>query len=208
MILLFISNLSMFEREIIIDGKGHLMGRLASVVAKHLLRGQRVVVVRCEALNISGSLFRNKLKFQDFLHKSNNTNPRRNFKHYRSPSRIFWRVLRGMTTHKSPRGKAALARLKVFEGIPYPYDQRKRMVVPFALRLLRLRPTSDFCELSDLSTMVGWNKKAVVDAVEDKRKAKSERFFLNKQKKVVARKAALGDKKVAAVSKELAKHGF
>merc|ERR1712086_1509 len=204
----FISNLSMFEREIIIDGKGHMMGRLASICAKHLLRGQRVVVVRCEALNISGSLFRNKLKFHEFLNKSNNTNPRRNFKHYRSPSRIFWRVLRGMTSHKSPKGKAALARLKVFEGIPHPYDQKKRMVVPFALRLLRLKPTSDYCELADLSTMVGWNKAPVVAAVEDKRKAKSERFFQNKQKKIVARRAALGDKKVAAVQKELAKHGF
>merc|ERR1711865_1061480 len=103
---------------------------------------------------------------------------------------------------------AALARMKVFEGIPYPYDQRKRMVVPQALRLLRLKPTSDFCELADLSTMVGWNKAPVVAAVEEKRKAKSERFFQNKQKKVVARRAALGDKKVAAVQKELAKHGF
>ncbi len=38
----------MFEKEIVIDGKGHLMGRLASVVAKELLNGQRVVIVRAE----------------------------------------------------------------------------------------------------------------------------------------------------------------
>lgn len=31
--LLFISNLSMFEKEIVIDGRGHLVGRLASKVA-------------------------------------------------------------------------------------------------------------------------------------------------------------------------------
>ena len=93
----------MFEREIIIDGKGHLMGRLASLVAKHLLRGQRVVVVRCEALNISGSLFRNKLKYHDFLRLSNNTNPRRNFKHYRSPSRIFCHLERHDPTQDGKR---------------------------------------------------------------------------------------------------------
>ena len=29
----------MFEKEIVIDGKGHLMGRLASIVAKELLNG-------------------------------------------------------------------------------------------------------------------------------------------------------------------------
>ena len=38
----------MFEKEIVIDGKGHLMGRLAAVVAKELLNGQRVVIVRAE----------------------------------------------------------------------------------------------------------------------------------------------------------------
>ena len=46
-----------------IDGKGHLLGRLASTVAKQLLNGQKIVVVRCEALNISGEFFRAKRMF-------------------------------------------------------------------------------------------------------------------------------------------------
>lgn len=44
-----------------IDGKGHLLGRLASIVAKQILNGQKVVVVRCELINASGSFFRNKV---------------------------------------------------------------------------------------------------------------------------------------------------
>ena len=47
-------------QQITIDGKGHLLGRLASTVAKQLLNGQKIVVVRCEALNISGEFFRAK----------------------------------------------------------------------------------------------------------------------------------------------------
>jgi ribosomal protein L13 len=43
-----------------VDGKGHLMGRLASTVAKQLLKGKSVVVVRCEEINMSGSFFRAK----------------------------------------------------------------------------------------------------------------------------------------------------
>ena len=46
--------------QIVIDGKGHLLGRLASIVAKQLLNGQKIVVVRTEALNISGEFFRSK----------------------------------------------------------------------------------------------------------------------------------------------------
>ena len=45
----------MFEAPVTVDGRGHLLGRLASVVAKELLGGQRVVVVRCEQITISGS---------------------------------------------------------------------------------------------------------------------------------------------------------
>ena len=45
----------------IVDGKGHLLGRLASIVAKQILLGQKVVVVRSELINGSGSCFRNKV---------------------------------------------------------------------------------------------------------------------------------------------------
>jgi large subunit ribosomal protein L13Ae len=198
----------MFEKEIIIDGRGHLLGRLASIVAKEILRGQKVVVVRCEAMNISGSLFRNKLTYMEFLNKANNSNPRRNFKHFRSPSRMFWRTLRGMTPHKESRGKAGLQNLKVFEGIPYPYDQRKRMVCPQALKVLRMKSHRNFCVLGDLASQVGWTKKDIVNTLEEKRKAKSEKYHASKAKKADARKSAMGDKKVAKVNAELAKHGF
>ncbi|CAI9784728.1 unnamed protein product [Fraxinus pennsylvanica] len=36
--------------------------------------------------------------------------------------------------HKTKQGAAALARLKVYEGIPPPYDKTKRMVIPDALK--------------------------------------------------------------------------
>jgi large subunit ribosomal protein L13Ae len=38
----------MFEKEVVIDGRGHIMGRLASIVAKQILGGQHVTVVRCD----------------------------------------------------------------------------------------------------------------------------------------------------------------
>ena len=44
-----------FQKVVVVDARAHMLGRLASVVAKELLSGQKVVVVRCEGLNISGS---------------------------------------------------------------------------------------------------------------------------------------------------------
>jgi len=96
------------------------------VVNKNDNLGQRVVVVRAEGINITGSLFRNKVKFSEFLRKRLLTNPGRGFVHYRAPSRILWRAVRGMLPHKISRGADALGKLKIFEGVPAPYDTKKR----------------------------------------------------------------------------------
>ena len=45
----------MLETTVIIDGRDHLLGRLASVVAKELLAGQKVIIVRCDEVCVSGS---------------------------------------------------------------------------------------------------------------------------------------------------------
>ena len=198
----------MFEKEILIDGRGHMYGRLASIVAKELLKGQRVVLVRSEMLNMSGSLFRNHLKFREFLHKTKNSNPRRGHIHYRTPGRIFWRSVRGMLPHKTARGMAALGRLKAFEGIPHPYDQRKRMVVPGALKVLRLKSHRKYCVLGDLASKIGWKREATIGKLEEKRKEKSKRFYVIKKAKADARAKAENSKEVQKMKAELAKYGF
>merc|ERR1712098_987942 len=65
--------------------------------AKQLLNGQKIVVVRCEALNISGEFFRAKLKYHAYLRKMTRYNPTRGGPfHFRAPSRIFYKTVRGM----------------------------------------------------------------------------------------------------------------
>lgn len=44
------------------------MGRLAATVAKCLLNGQKIVVVRTEGLLQSGNFYRNKLKVRVLYH--------------------------------------------------------------------------------------------------------------------------------------------
>jgi len=183
--------MSQFEPVIVIDGKGHLLGRLATTVAKQLLNGQKIVVVRCEQLNISGEFFRSKLKYHAYLRKATRYNKTHGPFHFRAPSRIFYKAVRGMIAHKTPRGTAALERLKVFEGVPPPYDTTKRMVVPQALRVLRLKPGRKYCTVGRLSHEVGWKYQDVVAKLEEKRKVKSAAYY--DRKKALARK--LGDAK-------------
>ncbi len=198
----------MFEKELIIDGKGHLLGRLASTVAKELLNGQKVTIVRCEELLKSGSLFRNNLKRQDFRAKTRNANPRRAHIHFVAPSRLFWRATRGMLPHKTARGMAALGRLKVFEGVPYPYDHKRRMVIPQALKILRMQDHRKFCKLGDLATQGGWGNRDLIGRLEADRKTKAAKWFEMKKKKLDAQSKANGSKDIAKAKEELAKFGF
>ncbi|KAL4751822.1 hypothetical protein BDW72DRAFT_202727 [Aspergillus terricola var. indicus] len=189
--------MSSIDPVVVIDGKGHLLGRLASTVAKQLLNGQKIVVVRCEALNISGEFFRAKLKYHAYLRKITRYNPTRGGPfHFRAPSRIFYKAVRGMIPHKTARGAAALERLKVFEGVPPPYDKKKRVVVPQALRVLRLRPGRKYCTVGRLSHEVGWKYQDVVARLEERRKVKSSAYY---ERKKAARRQLAHAQKSASV---------
>ncbi len=85
-----------------------------------------------------------------------------------------------MLPHKTDRGQAAMGRLKVFEGIPPPYDKQKRMVVPDALRITRLRPGRKFTVIGELATQVGWKHGELVKKLEAKRKTRSAAFYKTK----------------------------
>ena len=199
----------MFEKVVVIDCKNHLLGRLASIVAKELLNGQRVVLVRCEDINISGSFYRNKLKFLDKLRKRTNTNPQHGPFHFRSPSRIMHRVIRGMVPHKTHRGKCAMERLKCFEGIPPEYETKKRVVVPDAFRVTRLKVGRRYCVLGRISQEIGWKYQDIVAKLEGKRKEEGKVYYETKKKAAAKLEAAKGkvDSK-GAYAAVLAKFGY
>merc|ERR1712224_609450 len=146
--------------------------------------------------NISGTLFRNKLKFAEFRKKRMNSNPKQGPLHYRAPSKILWRCIRGMVPHKTQRGAAAMERLKSFEGIPHPYDRKKRMVIPAALKVLRLRPHRRFCRLGQMSKEFGWRQSELLQKLEKQRKVKSNAFYTKKKGAMQAKSAAMKKVKV------------
>lgn len=103
------------------------------------------------------------VKYQAFLRKQTRYNPTRGGPfHFRAPSKIFWRTVRGMIPHKTARGAAAMERLKTFEGVPPPYDKKKRVVVPQALRVLRLKPGRKYCSVGRLGHEFGWKYQDIV----------------------------------------------
>merc|ERR1712029_689933 len=107
-------------KPVVIDGRGHLMGRLASIVAKFILNGNKVVVVRTEGINMSGNFYRNKLKYLKFLRFDVTSSLCVDLSTSVLPERSSG-VQFVVVPHKTERGKAAMKRLQTFEGIPPPY---------------------------------------------------------------------------------------
>ena len=199
----------MNRKVVVVDAKGHLIGRLASYVAKQLQNGQRMVIVRCEKTLISGQHFRNKLKYMDFLRKRTSTNPKKGPIHQKSPSRIVWRVIRGMLPHKTQKGAAALGRLKCFDGVPLSLNAKKKLVVPDALKSVRLRPRSKYCNVGDIAKECGWTKSELIESLESKRITKNREWHLRRVKTVKNRNNVLKtNKAIADVNKELANYGY
>merc|ERR1711982_16808 len=116
-----------------------------------------IVVVRAEEIIKSGPLYKNRMKYVEWLQLKSNTNPRHGGPyHFKAPSKLFWRVV---------RGTAAMERLRVYEGIPAPYSHKKRQLVPQAMRATRLANGRKWCRLGDLCSAVGWNKGNLVSTL-------------------------------------------
>merc|ERR1719401_1162571 len=108
-----------------------------------------------------------------------------------------------MIPHKTARGAAALDRLKSFEGIPHPFDRKKRMVVPHCLKVLRLRPERRYCKLGDLSAAYGWKHKDLLERLEGQRKVKSAAFHKKRVASCKTKQAAVKNANVSADDKKI-----
>ena len=84
-----------------------------------------------------------------------------------------------MLPHKSARGQAALQRLRVFEGVPTPYDKKTKLNVPQAAKALRLKPERKFCVLGDMAAEAGWKCKELIEKLSIRRTERASKYYTN-----------------------------
>ena len=106
------------------------------------------------------------------------------------------------------RGADALGKLKVFEGVPAPYDTKKKLVVPDALKIVRLKNFRKFCNLGDLAAEVGWSKKALVNKLEDNRRARALTWHKKRQEVAANVRKSQNAPEIAKLRTELAQFGY
>ncbi len=139
---------------VVIDASGHILGRLSSVIAKRLLKGERIVVVNAEKAVITGE---KSAVFQRYKDKYDRGSKEKGPYFPKHPEKIFKRTVRGMLPWSSRRGREAYRRLRVFIGVPEELRNVSFERVENAL-LEKVSKTEKFVSLEEVSKHLGWAK--------------------------------------------------
>ena len=83
------------SKPIVVDGTNLIAGRVCSNVAKLLRKGNRISIVNCEKIKISGKKASIIGEYEDYLKISSIIHPRHGQYHPRSPDTIIKRMIRG-----------------------------------------------------------------------------------------------------------------
>ena len=136
----------------IVNAEGLILGRMASLIAKRLLNGEAVIIVNAEKTILSGKRKSKIAEAKEFLEVGA---PERGPFHYRRPDRIVRKTVGGMLPIRQPKGKNALARLRVFMGIPEEMKNQKTETLTDA-QASKLKGPS--LTLAELAKEIGWNR--------------------------------------------------
>lgn len=138
----------------IIDATNLIIGRLASAVAKDLLRGEKIVIVNAEEGVISGSKESVFEKYLERRHRKSIVNPARHGPFFpRRPDGILRRAVRGMLPYKKPKGREAYKNLRVYVGTPKEFAETKKETLEYA-SVTKLK-IPKFIKLKELSNLLG-----------------------------------------------------
>ncbi|KAM0672031.1 ribosomal protein L13a [Ordospora colligata] len=140
---------------IVVDATGHVAGKLAGKIAKLLLNGVKVSVVCAENALLMRTMEMAKADFKEYLNKRCIVNPRRGPFHYREPKMHLAKIIRRMISYKKWRGKTALTRLSVHEGIPAEFENCKRHKFAKSMYYYNSKPHKNV-SLGDLLSEFGW----------------------------------------------------
>jgi large subunit ribosomal protein L13 len=137
---------------ILINADGLILGRMASIIAKKLLNGEKVIIINAAKAVISGKKKSKIAEAKKFLEVGS---PRRGPFHYRRPDRILKKTVRGMLPFKQPKGKKALKKLKVFINMPENLRDPQAVSIQEAQASKLSGP---YFTLAELAKEIGWNQ--------------------------------------------------
>ena len=143
------------DRPIVVDATNHIAGRLSTHVAKLLLKGNRVSIVNCEKIMLSGTRSNIIKEYRDFLEIASILHPRHGPFHPRRPDTIMKRMIRGMLPRKKTSGISAHKRLRTYIGSPKELGAFEK--IQFEKAKIR-RAAANYTTMSQLGKVIGWTE--------------------------------------------------
>ncbi len=144
------------DRPIVVDATNHIAGRLSSNVAKLLMQGNRVSVVNCEKIMMSGTRSNQIKEQREFLEINSIINYKHGPVHYRRPDTLMAKMIRQMLPYdRKPSGKAAHQRLRTYIGSPKEIKSLEK--IQFEKALIR-KTSSNYTALGELCRIIGWTE--------------------------------------------------
>ena len=149
-------NIISIDKPIVVDATDHIAGRLSSNVAKLLLKGNRVSVVNCEKIMISGSRTNIISEYRGFLEVNSVIHPSHGPVHPRRPDTIMKKMIRGMLPYgKKPSGILAHKRLRTYIGSPKELSSFEKIQFKEA----KIRKTAaNYTTIGDIAKIIGWTE--------------------------------------------------
>jgi large subunit ribosomal protein L13 len=148
-------NVVVKNEHIVVDGTNLIAGRLSSHVAKLLLKGNRVSIVNCEEIMLSGTRSNIIKEYKDFLKIASIIHPDHGPFHPRRPDTIITRMIRGMLPRKKPSGITAHKRLRAYIGSPKQLKSLKKIQFDKAKIT---RSTANYTTMAELGRTIGWTE--------------------------------------------------
>ncbi|WP_455143664.1 50S ribosomal protein L13 [Candidatus Hodarchaeum mangrovi] len=139
------------ENATIINAEYSILGRLASNVAKRLLKGEEIIIINANKVMISGNPDNIGLKYFQRYKIKTKSNPLRGPFYPRETDQIFKRTVRGMLPYKKGQGKEAYKRLIVFKNSPEIFKEKKVEVLQNAKELSK---KSAYITLEELNAKI------------------------------------------------------
>lgn len=113
---------------ILIDGKGSVLGRLATFVAKQALLGEEIKIVNVDQMIITGNRTTTEKEFKE--KRSRFGHSQKGPKHHATSEKIVKRAIRGMLpNHREGRGREAFKRIMCYSGIPKEFEGKEMVVI-------------------------------------------------------------------------------
>ena len=144
------------DRPIVVDATDHIAGRLASNVAKLLIKGNRVSVVNCEKIMMSGTRSNHIQEYREFLEINSIINYKHGPVHYRRPDTIMAKMIRGMLPYdRKPSGKESHQKLRTYIGSPKEIKSIEK--IQFEKAKIR-KSSSNYTTMAELCRVIGWTE--------------------------------------------------